>query len=143
MILCLCFLVRSPVFFLCFCTSGSYRQQLDIQTAQVNYMEVSRANFNTLTLRFSQQLLQTENIWNVMPCHWVSRSDDKALHPGRWESQLHLIEMYSKQHIFKACNKQPGSLCPTSDNLTNLCPLSVVQQHSVLQYSGEILPQLN
>jgi len=59
-------------------------------------MEASRANFNTVTLRFSQQLLQIENFWNVMPRHWVSSSDDKALHPGRRKSQLHLIEMYSK-----------------------------------------------
>jgi hypothetical protein len=38
----------------------------------MNYMEVSRADFNTVTLRFSQQLLQTENFWNVIPSHWVS-----------------------------------------------------------------------
>jgi hypothetical protein len=72
MILCLCFLGWRPVFFFCFCTSGSYRQQLDIQIAQMNYMEVLRADFNTVTLRFSQQLLQTENFWNVIPRHWAS-----------------------------------------------------------------------
>lgn len=91
MILFICFLVPSPVFSLCLCTSGSQRQQLDIHTAQMNYMEVSRANFNIVTHSFLQQLLQTESFCNVMPRHWVSSSDDKALHPGRWESQLHLI----------------------------------------------------